>query len=97
MHKAAGDTACELMTSPAITTFPTATVAAAAREMDTTGVKRLPVVEPDGHLIGIVSRRDLVRLYTRSDDDLRSAIVEGTIPSPWIDVATVHPLSARAS
>src|SRR5215472_7584899 len=47
----------ELMTSPAVTIQPDATIAAAARTMNAHHVRRLPVVGPDGKLIGIVSRR----------------------------------------
>jgi CBS domain-containing protein len=57
-------TAGELMTSPAITIHPDATIPAAARLMNQHHVKRLPVVGPDGSLIGIVSRRDLLSVPT---------------------------------
>jgi CBS domain-containing protein len=68
-----GNTASELMSSPAVTITPEATVSRAARLMDAARVKRIPVVTAD-HLIGIVSRRDLVRLYARPDPDLRNDV-----------------------
>src|SRR6266511_3106309 len=55
-EKAAGETASELMTSPAITTGPEASVVEAARLMAAERVKRLPVVGDQGRLIGIVAR-----------------------------------------
>lgn len=72
--KAAGDVAADLMTAPAVTIGPDATAAAAARLMQEHEVKRLPVVDSDGRLIGIVSRRDLLAAYLRTDDDLRAEI-----------------------
>lgn len=62
--------AAQLMTSPAITIHPDATLAAAARVMNDHHVRRLPVVGPDGVLIGIVSRRDLVSVYLRPDSEI---------------------------
>jgi CBS domain-containing protein len=66
-------TAGEAMTSPAITIEASAPVAEAARTMVDRGVNRLPVVE-DGALVGIVTRADLVRLFTRSDDKIAREI-----------------------
>jgi CBS domain-containing protein len=60
-------TAGALMTSPAITIGPDATIPAAARLMNTDHISRLPVVDEDGKLIGIVSRRDLLSVFLRSD------------------------------
>jgi CBS-domain-containing membrane protein len=60
-EKAAAVVAGELMTTPAVTVAPTATVTEAARRMHTVGVKRLPVVNDAGRLVAIVSRADLLR------------------------------------
>jgi CBS domain-containing protein len=65
-----GLTAGAMMTSPAITIHPDATIPAAARMMTTHHVRRLPVVNPDGKLIGIVSRRDLLSVFLRPDADI---------------------------
>lgn len=72
--KAAGDTAAELMTSPALTIGPDASVIEAARLMEAERIKRIPVVDGQGRLVGIVSRRDLLRGYLRPDDDIRAEI-----------------------
>ena len=74
--KARARTAEELMTSPAITVDPETGVVRAARLLDRHRVKRLPVVDPAGRLVGIVSRRDLLRVFTRPDDDIRDEITE---------------------
>ena len=48
---------------------------AAARLMERRRVKRLPVTGPDGHLAGIVSRCDLVRVFLRPDGEIRDEII----------------------
>ena len=50
------------MTTMAVTITPDTDVYGIAHYFLTKGVRRLPVVEPDGRLIGQVSRRDLLRL-----------------------------------
>jgi CBS-domain-containing membrane protein len=60
-------TAGEMMSSPAITIHPDAPIPRAARLLHDRHIKRLPVVDPDGKLIGIASRRDLLRVFLRSD------------------------------
>jgi CBS domain-containing protein len=63
-------TAGTLMTAPAITIGPDATIPAAARLMNTHHVRRLPVVDEDGKLVGVVSRRDLLSVFLRPDADI---------------------------
>jgi len=63
-------TAGALMTSPAVTIGPDATIPAAARLMNTDHISRLPVVDGHGKLIGIVSRRDLLSVFLRSDAEI---------------------------
>jgi CBS-domain-containing membrane protein len=63
-------TAGTLMTSPAVTIGPDATIPAAARLMNTDHISRLPVVDEDGKLVGIVSRRDLLSVFLRSDAEI---------------------------
>ena len=89
-RKAHGMHASELMTKPAVTIGPDEPVAAAARVLEAARVKRLPVVDADGRLIGIVSRRDLLRMYTRPDDEIRADITETVLRRDlWIDPTTV--------
>ena len=70
----AAATAGAVMTSPAVTVDPQATVAEAARRMQAAGVKWLPVVAGSGRLVGIVSRADLLWPLTRPDEEIRWAI-----------------------
>jgi CBS-domain-containing membrane protein len=63
-------TAGALMTSPAITIGPDATIPGAARLMTTNHISRLPVVDDHGKLVGIVGRRDLLSVFLRPDADI---------------------------
>ena len=76
-------TAGEAMTAPAITVPAGSSVSEAARTMVSLGVNRLPVVE-DGRLVGIVSRADLVRLFTRSDEEIARDIRQDVVKRLWI-------------
>jgi CBS domain-containing protein len=69
-------TAAELMSSPAITIHPDAPIPKAARLMHTHSIKRLPVVDPDGKLIGIVSRADLLSVFLRTDSQIAQEVRE---------------------
>ena len=69
-------TAEQLMTAPAVTTHPDATIAGAARMMNVHHVRRLPVVDPDGKLVGIVSRRDLLAVFLRPDAEIARQVGE---------------------
>jgi CBS domain-containing protein len=74
--KAASLTAAELMTAPAVTVGPEEPVAAAARRMYDRRVKRLPVVDHSGALVGIVTRADLLKVFLRSDGELRFDVLD---------------------
>ena len=73
-EKARGVTAGDLMTSPPVTVRPEDTVEHAARLMHARRVKRLPVVDAAGHLLGIISRADVLSVFDRSDKDIRAEI-----------------------
>ncbi len=75
-RKGAAGIARDLMTSPAVTTFPHTSLVAAARLMDREQVKRLPVVDDLGRVVGIVTRGDLLRVHLRSDADIRDDVVQ---------------------
>jgi CBS domain-containing protein len=66
----------EAMTAPAVTTVPYASVAAAAGQMLEHGVNRLPVLDGQGRLVGIVTRADLVRAFVRSDEQIAADVRE---------------------
>ncbi|MCX5126925.1 CBS domain-containing protein [Streptomyces sp. NBC_00347] len=72
--KAEGLRAEELMSAPPVCAGPDWTVAEAARLMEAQSVKRLLVVDESDTLVGIVSRRDLLRIFLRDDDAIRHEI-----------------------
>ncbi|MGO9217596.1 MAG: CBS domain-containing protein [Streptosporangiaceae bacterium] len=78
-EKAAGITAAELMTSPPIVIHPDEPAQHAARLMYDRGVKRLPVVDEAGHLLGIVSRSDVLSVFGRPDDEIRREVTHDLI------------------
>ncbi|MFC8432436.1 CBS domain-containing protein [Streptomyces sp. NPDC057253] len=86
LAKAGAVTAAELMTSPALTVRPDATLAQAARTMAQARVKRLPVVDELGMLAGIVSRSDLLKVFLRDDEEIaeevRREVVSYLFPAP---------------
>jgi len=75
-----GYTAGKLMTAPAVTIHPDATIPAAARVLNDHHIRRLPVVDPDGVLIGIVSRRDLLSVFLRPDAEIADEAREMVTP-----------------
>ena len=90
-----GLTAGELMTAPAVTIHPDATIPAAVRMMNTHHVRRLPVTGADCQLIGIVSRRDVLSVVLRRDTDIardvRQVLGEIPIAAPAaVDVTVRH-------
>lgn len=90
-HHPHGDlTAAGLMTSPAITIHPEAPIPSAARLMTTHRIQRLPVVDPDGKLIGIVARRDLLSVFLRPDEEIAADASELLADVLHADPATVQ-------
>jgi CBS domain-containing protein len=83
-------TVADVMTSPAITVAPDAVVREAARLMRVRGVKRLPVVDAGGTLVGIVSRGDIVRIFLRSDAEIAREIEQEVLfKTMWMEPGTV--------
>ncbi|OIJ99273.1 hypothetical protein BIV25_09600 [Streptomyces sp. MUSC 14] len=91
LAKAGAVAAEDVMSAPAVTVHADATLAEAARIMALRHVKRLPVVNAEGLLEGVVSRADLLKVFLRPDNDLadeiRRDIVDVLFPAP---VEPVH-------
>lgn len=62
------------MSRDIVTVRPESPIALAAREMHARGFKRLPVVDSDGRLVGIVSRGDVLKVFLRSDGELAEEV-----------------------
>ena len=77
--RVSGLTAAELMSRPAVTIGPEAPVSHAARLMYNKRVKRLPVVDRDGTLVGIVSRSDVLSVYGKPDTEIRDQVTSELI------------------
>lgn len=69
-------TAGEAMTSPAVTIGPDESVMEAAHQIAERGVNRLPVVDEDGRLVGIIARADVLRAFARPDEEIAEAVRE---------------------
>ena len=67
------------MTEPAVTAAPEDTVEHAARLMYAHRVKRLPVTDGSGRLVGIISRADVLSVFDRPDGEIRREITENVI------------------
>ncbi|MEV7236633.1 CBS domain-containing protein [Streptomyces sp. NPDC051020] len=80
-HGSVATTAGELMTTPAVTIHPEQRVSDAARLMERQKVDRLPVVDEEDRLIGIATRRDLLRVFLRTDEEIRQRVVEEVLVS----------------
>jgi CBS domain-containing protein len=91
--KAKGTTAADVMTAPAVCVLPSISVAAAARRMQAAGVKRLPVEDDLGRLVGIVSRSDLLKGHARSDAEIDRDVADDVL---WQELA-LKPDKVRAT
>jgi CBS-domain-containing membrane protein len=72
-------TAADLMTQPAVTIGADEPALSAARLLYSRRVKQLPVTSPDGTLIGIVSRSDVLTVYSRPDEAIEHEITQELI------------------
>jgi CBS domain-containing protein len=86
-------TAGEMMSAPPVTTEADKPLSKAARLMLEHGVNRLPVTK-DGKLVGIITRADMVRAFSRSDEDIEREIREDVLAHlMWLrnpDAVVVH-------
>jgi CBS-domain-containing membrane protein len=86
-RKAHGGIAVELMSWPVIAIGPQAEVAEAARRLHSHRIRRMPVIDPTGQLVGIVSHADLLKVFLRPDNDIRRDVLDqvifgGLVPAP---------------
>jgi CBS domain-containing protein len=84
LAKAGALTAADLMTKPPIVVTPDEPVTSAARLMYHARVKRLPVVGEGGKLAGIVSRAEVLSVYSRPDEEIRREITQNVILNEFL-------------
>jgi len=98
--KAHGRIAADLMTRHVVTVRHDATLAEVAEALTVHGVKRLPVMR-NGTLVGIVTRRDLVRAFAQSGEPpaptignvhLQKALLERMAQERWLDASYINVL-----
>jgi len=82
--------ATEIMTSPAITIGAGTDITSVARLLANRGIKRVPVVDAENRLLGIVSRHDLVRVFARPDEEIAQEIRDDVfLHGLWVDPLAV--------
>ena len=91
--KARGIIAGDLMTTAVVAVRPGDTVEHAAKLMYDRGVKRLPVTDESGHLVGIISRADVLSVFARTDEDIRKEITEDLLLGEFY----THPRTLNAT
>jgi CBS domain-containing protein len=94
--KARARTAGQLMTEPPVTVHADNTIVEAARTMAQHHIERLPVLDEEQRLVGIVTRRDLLQVFLRPDAEIRTEVVdEVLVRALWlaprsVDVSVVE-------
>ncbi|MGG2464162.1 CBS domain-containing protein [Streptomyces sp. RGM 3693] len=79
-----------LMSAPARTVRADDSVIRAARLMTSYGIERLPVVDEEARLVGMLTRRDVLRLFARSDDEIRDEVIdEIVVRMMWLGPRTI--------
>jgi len=89
--KAKARTAGQLMSEPPVVVHAADTIVEAARTMAQRRVERLPVLDEEERLVGIVTRRDLLQVFLRSDAEIRDEVIEEVlVRTLWLAPRTVE-------
>lgn len=89
-REAADVRAEDIMTPSVVTARPEMKIPEAAKLMLDAQVKRLPVIDEEGKVLGIVSRRDLLQPFLRTDEEIAHEIREDVVfRTMWIDPDTI--------
>ncbi|MEU0220575.1 CBS domain-containing protein [Streptomyces sp. NPDC006265] len=84
-------TAGRLMSAPPVTVHAEDTIVEAARTMARRGVNRLPVLDEEDRLVGIVTQRDLLRVFLRPDADIRDEVIDEVLVRVlWLMPRSIH-------
>ncbi|MFD5256408.1 CBS domain-containing protein [Streptomyces bobili] len=88
--KATARTAGQLMSEPAITVQADGSIVEAARTMAQHHIERLPVLDEEQRLVGIVTRRDLLQVFLRPDREIREEVIKEVLERAlWLAPRTV--------
>jgi CBS-domain-containing membrane protein len=77
--KASGTTAADFMSGPVVTVLLGSSLDGAARLFHQHDVRHLPVVDPEGRLVGIVTQRDLLSVFLHADVDVSREITQAVL------------------
>lgn len=83
-RKAHGETAADLMSSPAITALSADGVVDAARTAAKAHIRRLPVVDESERVVGIVTRSDLLRTFLSDDVTIKNYIDDVVLTQQFV-------------
>ena len=90
LKEAGGTNAGSIMTRRPVAVSPETSLRGALDALVEAGVRRLPVVDPDGRVVGIVSESDLLLPLVRDDEEIRREICTEVLnPMPWLDCADI--------
>lgn len=92
-RKAEAITARDLMSHPAEVISPDAPLSRAARRLHERGLKRLVVIDAEARVIGVVSRRDVLTIFVRTDNQIQHDVEEDVLRrTMWLpeDAIRVH-------
>ncbi len=88
--KATARRAGQLMSTPPVTVHADDTIIEAARTMAQRHVERLPVLDEEDRLVGIVTRRDLLQVFLRPDADIRDEVIdEVLVRAMWLAPSSI--------
>ncbi|MFJ9898295.1 CBS domain-containing protein [Streptomyces sp. NPDC091280] len=89
--KAGARTAGRLMTAPPVVVHAEDTIVEAARAMTQHRIERLPVLDEEDRLVGIVTRRDLLTVFLRPDAEIRTVVEQDVLQRAlWVPAHTVE-------
>ncbi|MGW2620813.1 CBS domain-containing protein [Streptomyces sp. NPDC001500] len=84
-------TAGELMTRPPVTVHADDTIVQAARTMARRHVERLPVLDEEDRLVGMVTRSDILQVFLRPDQEIRDEVIkEVLLHALWLTPGAVE-------
>jgi CBS domain-containing protein len=70
----------ELMSKPIISITPTCSLKDAMETMQTKNIRRLPILEPEGKLVGIITSRDIFKIIIKNQDTMSTFINSNLVP-----------------
>ena len=70
----------QLMSKPVISITSSSSLKDAIETMQLKGIRRLPIIEQDGKLVGIITARDIFKIIIKNQDTISSFVSSQTLP-----------------